>query len=146
MEPRTIKDQKPDTQYLQKLIDEYEKSKDFAKKATDRVDELKEALRGYVKKYGATDDRGHVWLPANTHQLKNEKRVSRSLNEHAAQNWAKAEGHWDTVKKVVEVLDVDALMALVWKNPELEPIIEGFYEEKTSWAFKVVEGKTYDDE
>lgn len=138
--------EKPDTEYLQRLIDEYEKSKEFANKATARVDELKESLRAYVKNHGTTDDRGHVWLPARTHQLKNEKRVSRTFNRPAAEVWAKEEGHWDLVKQTIEVLDEDALMALVWKNPELEPVVMKFYTEKASWAFKVVEGKSYDDE
>lgn len=147
MEPRVIKNsEKPTSQYLQRLIDEYDKSKEFAKKATERVDELKEALRKYVKSYGTTDDRGHVWLPAESHQLKNERRVSRSLNVVAAEKWAKDNGHWDSVKKTIEVLDEDALVALVWKNTELEAEVSALYSEKTSWAFKVVEGKSYDDE
>lgn len=146
MEPRVIKSDKPDAQYLQRLIDEYDKSKEFAKKATDRVDELKESLRGYVKKYGTADDRGHVWLPAESHQLKNERRVSRSFDAKAAEKWAKENGHWDTVRRVVEMVDEDALMALVWDNPELEEEASKFYTEKATWAFKVVEGKSYDDE
>lgn len=146
MEPRTIKDQKPDSQYLQKLIDEYEKSKEFAKRATERADELKESLRTYVKKHGTLDDRGHVWLPGTSHQLKNEKRVSKSLDVAKAEAWAKENGHWESVRKIIETIDEDALMALIWKNPELEPAISALYSEKTSWAFKVVEGKSYDDD
>lgn len=138
--------EKPDKEYLERLIDEYNKSKEFADKANARVDELKGSLRTYVKAHGTTDDKGHVWLPAVNHQLKYEKRVSRSFDRDTAEKWAKSEGYWDSVKQIIEVLDEDALLALVWKNPELETVITKFYTEKATWAFKVVEGKSYDDE
>lgn len=146
MEQRTIKDEKPDKDYLQRLIDEYDKSKNFADKAVARVEEMKTVLKGYVKKFGSTDDKGHGWLPAMTHQLKNERRVSRSLDIKAVEEWAKANGYWDDVSRVVEVVDEDAVTALVWKKPELESVISSFYTEKATWAFKIVAGKSYDDE
>lgn len=146
MEPRTIKDDKPAQDYLQRLIDEYDKSKGFADKAVARVEELKGVLKGYVKKFGSTDDKGHGWLPAITHQLKNERRVSRSFDSSAAERWAKETGHWDSVKRTIETVDEDALMALVWDNPELEEQVSKFYTEKATWAFKVIAGKSYDDE
>lgn len=141
--------EKPDKEYLERLIDEYNKSREFADKANARVDELKGSLRTYVKAHGTADDKGHVWLPAINHQLKHEKRTSVSLNTQKAEDWAKENGVWDKVKKTIEVLDEDALVALLWQNQEsgeMASILDSFYTKKDSWAFKVVEGKSYDDE
>ena len=146
MEPRTIKNEKPNMDYLQRLIDEYDKSKAFADKAAARVEELKKVLKSYVADFGTADDKGHKWLAGETHQLKNERRVSRAFDTKAGEKWAKTTGHWESVKRTVEVLDEDALMALVWDNPELEEEVSKLYTEKETWAFKVVEGKSYEDE
>ena len=50
--------------------------------------------------------------------------------------WAKETGHWDEIKEVVEMLSEDKLLGLAWNNKELEEVIQGFYSERESWAFK----------
>lgn len=140
----------PGPNHIQRLINEYLKSKEFADKANERVDELKTALRAYVKDNGTSDEKGHIWLPAETHKLKNERRVSVSFDSNKAEVWAKENGHWDKIKKTVEMVDEDLLMTLIWQDETSDAVLgvsaDDFYNARETWAFKVVEGKNYDDE
>jgi hypothetical protein len=63
--------------------------------------------------------------------------VSKSFNSSAAEAWAKTNGHWDTVKEVVEVLSEDKLLGLAWNNDDIQEVLKTFYEEKETWALKV---------
>ncbi len=137
-----------DNDYLQRMATEYLNTKDMLNKVDARLDEIKKSLTREVDTYGTPDEKGNLWLPAGDLQLKKERRSSLSFDEEAAEKWAKEQGIFDQVKKVIfkEVLDVDLLLAYAWENREVSPVIEGFNKEKVTWAFKVVEKKAYVDE
>jgi hypothetical protein len=137
---------KPDRSILATLVKEYNSAKDFATKVTTRADELKRELTRLVKSHGLADDKGHVWLDAGEHQIKHEHRVSKSFNSSAAEQWAKELGIWDNVKETVETLSEEKLLAHVWNNPELQDKLDSFYEKKSSWAFKIVAGRSYNED
>lgn len=132
--------------HIETLVSEYKKAKEFATKVTERADELKKELVKLVKESGKPDNKGHLWLDAGDNQVKHERRVSRSLDQSAAIDWAKNNGVWDEVKEVIEVLSEDALLKFFWENPDRSKELEEMYSEKESWAFKIVERKNYDDD
>ena len=37
-------------------------------------------------------------------------------------------------------------MKYFWDNPDKESVLEDLYNERETWAFKIVEKKSYDDE
>jgi hypothetical protein len=53
---------------------------------------------------------------------------------------------WKDVSEEVRILSEDKLLGKVWDNPELKLELDELYVKKESWAFKVVEGKSYGDE
>jgi hypothetical protein len=130
----------------QRLAKEYLDAKRFAEAATKRADELKAALRDDVANNGMPDEKGNLWAPAGPFQLKHERRVSNSIDAQAAEEWAKENGFWDQISETVERLAEDKLMALGWERPILSPTIQKFYVPKETWAFKVIEKKSYDTE
>ena len=128
--------EQPDTAYLERLAEEYKKSKEALAVVEKRTNDMKKELSTIVEKFGTPDDKGHLWLQVGDLNLKREKRVSRSFDTQSAEQWAKENGHWDDVKEVVELLSEDKILGLAWTQKELEETIMGFYIEKESWAFK----------
>lgn len=138
--------EKPDVYELNRLVKEYKYAKEFSEKAVRRSDELKMSLITYVRDHGTPDDRGHKWLSAGDAQIKHERRVSKSFDTNSATDWAKSIGIWDEVKEIIETLSEDAVLKYVWEHPEHQDTLTDFYTERESWAFKVVDQKSYDDE
>jgi len=130
---------------LERLVREYLNTKDMASKLNARLDEMKQAISKMVEESGYEDEKGNLWLPSGNHQCKREKRVSIQLDEKAAEEWAREEGIWDDIKVVQERLDVDKLAAISWEVKEYAEKVESFTKEKITWAFKVIEGKAYDE-
>lgn len=124
------------TDYHDRLAQEYKKSKEAIDALTKRQNEMKNELIQAVKDYGYIDDKGHYWYETGSAELKYERRVSRTFNAAAAEQWARGMGLWDDLKKVVEMLDEDKLLGYAWNHNEVEDTIQGFYEEKETWAFK----------
>lgn len=125
-----------DQAYLERLAEEYKRSKETLAMVEKRTNDMKKELSVAVEKFGDSDDKGHLWLTVGDMVLKREKRVSRSFDATAAELWAKEKGLWEDVKDVIEVMSEDKLLGLAWNNKELEETIMTFYVEKESWAFK----------
>jgi hypothetical protein len=136
---------KPDKFELEKLVRDYKDAKAFAEKTSARATELKTALTEYVKEHGVPDDRGHKWLAAGDSQVKHERRVGKRFDIGAAQSWAKDIGIWDEIKQVVEVITEDDVLKYSWEHPEHHDTVMSFYSESESWAFKIVNEKSYED-
>lgn len=132
-------------QLLGRLANDYKESKDFADRIQKRTDELKQTLVKNLKDYGVEDDRGHKWLAAGDMQLKHERRVSRSFDLSAATKWVKSLGAWDEVKDVIEVTTEDRILQYAWEHGHTDVVSE-FYSDRETWAFKLVDQKSYDDE
>lgn len=143
-EPRKIKRDVPQhvvANNVEMLTREYLNTKSLLDKTTARLNELKKSLSDIVDGEGQPDEKGNLWMVAGEHQCKREKRLSISLDEPRAEEWARSVGIWDDVKVVTEKLDLDKLMATCWENQEYREIIDGMFQEKVTWAFKVIEGK-----
>ena len=123
-------------EYYERLAQEFKKSKEALDNLTKRQNAMKAELIEAIQANGYEDNKGHKWFKVGDMELKYERRVSRSFDIEAAEQWAKGLGIWDEIKEVVEMLDEDKLLGLAWNNKELEEVIQGFYSERESWAFK----------
>jgi hypothetical protein len=137
---------KVDASIIESLVTEYRQSKEFSDKVAARTDELKKELVRMVKAHGVPDDKGHLWLAAGDSQVKHERRVSRNLDRISAEEWARENGLWDSVKETIEVLSEDLLLKHFWENPDKEEELAKLYSNRETWAFKLVEKKSYDDD
>ena len=126
----------PDFSYLERLAEEYKRTKDAIVDIEKRANSMKKELSDAVEEFGATDDKGHLWLNVGNIALKRERRVTRSFDSASAETWARDNKKWDDVKEVVEVLSEDKLLGLAWNDEEIAKHIQTFYIEKESWAFK----------
>lgn len=123
-------------EYYEKLLQEFKTAKEAVENLTKRQNNLKTELVEALKENGYEDDKGHIWWQVGDSEIKYERRVSRSLNIEAAEQWARELGIWDDLKKVVESIDEDKLLGYAWNHKDSEDVIQGFYVEKESWAFK----------
>jgi len=123
--------------YYARLAQEYKKSKEAIDSLTKRQNEMRSELVKAIQENGYEDDKGHLWYDADGFELKYERRVSRSFNSEAAEQWAKELGIWDDLKKVIETIDEDKLLGYAWNHKDKEDDIQGFYTEKESWALKI---------
>ena len=126
-----------DTKYNLRLVVEYKASKEMADSAKKRADGLKSQLIELVDERGYEGENGHRWFEVGDYKLKRERRVSKTFDAAACEEWAKASGLWDEVSEVVELLSEDRVLALAWDDPEIRAEIERFYLEKETWAFKL---------
>lgn len=131
---------------VEKLIQEYRAAKEFSDKTAARTESLKKELLAMVIEQGAPDDRGHKWLPGINSQVKHERRVSRSFDLGAAEEWAEELGILEEVQETIVTVTENAVLAYCWDHQEHQETLAGFYTERESWAFKVVDQKSYDDE
>lgn len=125
-----------DEKYYSKLLEDFRTGKEAIDNLTKRQDAMKKELIEALKTNGYTDDKGHLWWEFAGNEVKYERRVSRSLNADAAEQWAREKGIWDDLKEVVERLSEDKLLGYAWTHKDDEETIQSFYVEKESWAFK----------
>jgi hypothetical protein len=136
MTARVVRQGKEDPQHLERLVEEYRKSKELLERIEKRQNEMKKQLTQAIDDSGFVDDKGHKWLKVGSYELKRERRVSRSFDTAQAEQWARENGLWDKVKEVLEVLSEEKLLALAWEDKSLNEVVSSFYIEKETWAFK----------
>lgn len=129
-------DKEYDEQHLTKLVEDFVSQKKLLSQLETRVDKIKKELSNVVEQHGTPDDSGHIWLNIGGHELKRERRVSKSFNSTQAEEWAREQGLWDDVKEVIERLSEDKLLQLAWEDKALLTTVQTFYTEKETWAFK----------
>jgi hypothetical protein len=125
-----------DEAYYTKFVEDYVSQKKLLSQLETKIEKMKKELSNIVDTLGTADDSGHIWLNIGGHELKRERRVSKSFNSSEAETWAKENGVWDDVKEVIERISEDKLLGLAWNDKSLLPTIQGFYTEKEIWAFK----------
>jgi hypothetical protein len=126
-----------DSAFNLRLVQEYKAAKDMADTSKKRADGLKSQLIELVDDRGYEGENGHRWFEVGEHKLKRERRVSKSFDRAACEEWAKANGFWDEVSEVIELLSEDKVLALAWDSPEIRAEVDAFYVEKETWAFKL---------
>ena len=126
-----------DSNYNLRLVVEYKASKEMADSAKKRADRLKAELVELVDTRGYEGENGHRWFEVGEYKIKRERRVSKTFDRNACEEWAKSNGLWDEVSEVVELLSEDKVLALAWDDLEVRSEIEAFYVERETWAFKL---------
>lgn len=125
-----------DEAYTRRVVEDFKNHKSMLEQTQKRTDALKAELTEMLIAFGNPDEKGNVWIDLGDVELKRERRVSKSFNSSAAEAWAKENGHWDTVKEVVEVLSEDKLLGLAWNSEDIQEKVKTFYVEKETWALK----------
>lgn len=125
-----------DEAYYTKMVEEFVSDKKLLSQLETRVEKKKKELSAIVDQLGTPDDSGHIWLNIGGHELKRERRVSKSFNTTQAEEWAREQGLWDDVKEVIERISEDKLLGLAWNDKSLLSVVQSFYTEKETWAFK----------
>lgn len=128
------------------LVRIYREQKEFADKINARVDALKQELIQKVQAEGFVDEKGNQWLSAGDFQLKRERRVSVSFNEFFAEEWARKKGVWGQVSETKEFVSEDKLLAVAWEDDDMKHDLDNFYTRRETFAFRLVEGKSYDED
>lgn len=132
----------PDPAYLSRLVDEYIKQKAFSDSAAARTEEMKKELSALVDAEGYTDHVGHKWIEVESGvQLKRERRVSVALNHERTKEWAEKNNLWEEISVPIRVLNEDSLANLAFDNPPMQGEIQDLYDERETWAFKIVQPK-----
>lgn len=136
---------------VERLAEEYIKRKQLLDSLTKEVNGIKDLLVKAVDENGTPDEKGHIWLSAGKYTLQRQKRQGKKfLDRDAAEQWAKKEGFWDTVKVVREELDEDALLGYVYVRRSdvdgIEDTLQSLYiTPEPTWAFQTpVEQEQYD--
>lgn len=125
-----------DLAYVQRLAEEFKKSKEALAMVEKRTNDIKKELSDIVDQHGVEDEKGNRWVRIGDLNLKREMRLSVSLDRSAVEEWAKENGYWDDIKETVEVLSEDKLLGLAWSDEQVATTVEGFYIRKEVWAFK----------
>jgi hypothetical protein len=122
--------------YARQVVENFKNHKSLLDQTQKRADALKAELTEMLVTYGKPDEKGNIWIDLGDLELKRERRVSKSFNTSAAEAWAKENGHWDTVREVIEVLSEDKLLGLAWNDEAIQEKVKTFYVEKETWALK----------
>jgi hypothetical protein len=125
-----------DEAYARRVVEDFKNHKSMLDQVQKRADALKAELTEMLVAHGKPDEKGNIWIDLGDLELKRERRVSKSFNTSAAEAWAKENGHWDTVKEVIEVLSEDKLLGLAWNDENIQEKVKTFYVEKETWALK----------
>jgi hypothetical protein len=123
-------------EHARRVVADYKNHKSLLEQTQKRADALKAELTEMLIAHGNPDEKGNIWIDLGDVELKRERRISKSFNSSAAEAWAKENGHWDTVREVVEVLSEDKLLGLAWNNEDIQEKVKTFYVEKETWALK----------
>lgn len=123
---------------LDRLIEEFIKSKEFEASCAERTNTFKQQLVSILKDTGEEDDKGSLWIRTDQHSIKYERRSSFSLNTEEIEKWATETGNLDKVTETVVSISEEKFLAFAFENPDLLPDMGKFYNERTSWAFKAV--------
>jgi len=125
-----------DEAHARRVVEDYKNHKSLLDQTQKRTDAIKAQLTDMLVAHGKPDEKGNIWIDLGDVELKRERRISKSFNTSAAEAWAKENGHWDTVKEVIEVLSEDKLLGLAWNDEDIQEKVKTFYVEKETWALK----------
>ena len=137
-----VKEQQP------RLVDENDlmtqaKEYVFLKKQLEYLEkqqkELREKLFSHLENSGDADSDGHIVLELPQEiegvvAIKKQRRVTRKINEEAAETVINQKGLQDKLYKTIRVVDEDALMAALYNDELTEEEIDVMYPQNITWA------------
>lgn len=116
--------------------------KDQINLLTSRQKEIKARLQKAVTELGDTDGRGHQVLEVNdpisgVNTITNQRRVSKSLDESAAEQILTDKDLIESCIEFVATLNEEAIMAAFYKGQLTEADIDTMFPAKVSYAFVI---------
>lgn len=115
----------------------------FIKKQLEYLEQQQKNLRAklfdQVEAKGEPDSTGNVVVELDNEiegfaSIIKQRRVSRKLNEEAAEEIITARGLEEKLYKTVRVIDEDAVMAALYSDELTEQDIDNMFEQKVVWA------------
>lgn len=127
-----------DLDFARRAAQDYHATKIMADRIDKQLAEQRTNLSTVFDALGEEDHKGNVWVDlGDGRKLKREKRTSRRLSDDVAEAQLEELGLLDKCIKTVEVIDEDAIWALVY-NKELDAdTVDGFFKTSESWAIKL---------
>jgi hypothetical protein len=124
---------------IRKEVQQYVFLKEEVTAIEARVGTLRKRILAAVEEAGEVNDKGSIVLPiddkvSNTANVIKQRRVSKVFDEDKANDLLKEKGLFETVTKVITVLDQDAVMAAYYDGKLTDEDIESMFPEKVSWA------------
>lgn len=120
-------------------VREYKYLKDEIDTLTKRQKEIRDDLMAIIESEGYADDQGHWWYELDepvdgVASLQRQRRVSRSLDEEAAEEILKNQSLWDRCTEVRRVVNQDAVYEALYDEKLTEEDIDAIFPAKTTWA------------
>lgn len=120
-------------------VREYKYLKDQIETLTKRQKEIRDDLMSIVEAEGYIDDQGHCWYELDepvdgVAALQRQRRVSRSLDEDAAEDILKGASLWDRCTEVKRIINQDAVYEALYDEQLTEDDIDAIFPAKTTWA------------
>lgn len=116
--------------------------KDITKLQTEKSD-LATELRNSAATYGQKDEKGSATLQAGSYKIRNEKRVSRKLDEEKARALLKKKKLFDECVKIeqVEIFDEAAIEQAFYSGKITDDEMKSIMKEDISFAIRVEKKK-----
>jgi hypothetical protein len=124
---------------LTTLATEYLKIKESMDMLKTRQSELREKLFEFIEESGQEDDKGNLWLDlpeevTGARFLQKQCRVSRSLDESAAEEIITEKELQKVLYKTVQVVDQDAVMQALQDDLLTVDEVDSMFPPKVTWA------------
>lgn len=110
---------------------------------TEKSKVLRNQLFDHLDQEGEYDSKGNILIELDSEidgvtAIKKERRVSRKVDEIAAEMIIAEKNLEDKLYKTIRVIDEDALMAALYSDDLTEEEIDRMYPEIVTWALKTL--------
>lgn len=137
-----------------RTLQEHLRARKLREQSKSMEDKYKKLLMDELEAHGEEDDAGHRWFffreqpPVIDDEMivsiKRERRTSLVMDEDAAESKLKELGLLEKCQETVVVLDEDKILSLNYEGELPDDVLQSFYTEKVSYAFKVDKEKLED--
>jgi hypothetical protein len=126
---------------IQTQIREYIRAKNAINMMESRTKELRDAIFAYIDEQGEEDGNGSISVPLDTSidgvvRLEKQRRVSRKINESAAEAIIEAKNLGEAVYETKRVINEEALMAAYFNGEISEDELDSMFPVEVSWALR----------
>jgi hypothetical protein len=128
-----------DIEELKDLVQQNSILKGRLDELTSLQSQVKKSLNSAVNELGEADDKGHIVVEINDevsgiNKVMRQRRVSKSLDIHVAEELLAERGLQDKCIKMVPVLDEDEIMSAYYEGLITEQDIDTMFPAKVTWA------------
>lgn len=140
-------DGETNTKFFRRHLVEYNASRTLRETATKVENKYKSTMMANLAVFGDVDERGSRWFrfeePLYSRDgtkvytaIKRERRVSRVLSHDRAEAWLTENKLIQSCTRLEPVFDEDLMLSLNFQGTIPDDVLDSFYDENESWAFK----------